>query len=86
MAAKRRSGGGPTKPHGPKRKLFHEWSRSMRIHLANAGLLDKYNNFESFRLACIARGLKNPTMAHYDQMRFLKTRQEQKEWFKNIKK
>lgn len=81
---KRKSSGGAVKMHGPKRKLFHEWSRSIRIHLANAGLLDKYSHFESFKLACVARGLKNPTMAHFDQMRFLKTRKEQDEWFKNI--
>lgn len=81
---KRKSSGGAVKMHGPKRKLFHQWSRSARIHLGNAGLLDKYHNFESFKLACVARGMKNPNIKDFDTMRLLKTRKEQDEWFKNI--
>lgn len=86
MAQKRKSSGGAVKMHGPKRKLFHDWSRSMRIHLANAGLLDKYSNYESFKLACVARGVKNPTEAMFDEMRFLKTQADKDAWFKSLRK
>ena len=83
---KKKSGGGAVKMHGPKRKLFHDWSRSMRIHLANAGLLTKYHNYESFKLACVARGVKNPTEAMFEEMRFLKTQADKDAWFKNLRK
>jgi hypothetical protein len=83
---KKKSSGGAVKMHGPKRKLFHEWSRSMRIHLANAGLLTKYTNYESFKLACVARGIKNPTEAMFDEMRFLKTQADKDAWFKSLRK
>ena len=86
MAQKRKSSGGAVKMHGPKRKLFHDWSISMRIHLANAGLLDKYSNYESFKLACVARGVKNPTEAMFDEMRFLKTQADKDAWFKSLRK
>lgn len=81
---KRRSSGNAVKMHGPKRKLFHQWSRSARIYLGDAGLLNKYHNFESFKLACVARGMKNPSVEDFNQMRLLKTRKEQDAWFKNI--
>ena len=34
---------GLRKKHGPKKKMFHCWSSTMRMHLAKAGLLSKYN-------------------------------------------
>ena len=46
------------KNHGPKRKMFHEWDSTTRMHLAQAGLLSKYHNFESFSLALTAKGIK----------------------------
>lgn len=82
---KKKSGSGAVKMHGPKRKLFHEWSRSMRIHLANAGLLSKYTNYESFKLACVARGVKNPNTAMFDEMKFLKTQADKDAWFRNLR-
>ena len=71
---------GPRKPHGPKRKLFHEWSSTMRMHFANAGLLDKYHNYESFVLACGARGKRNITKAEFNDFLLL-TREEQDRYF-----
>ena len=44
---KKVASGGPHKKHGPKKKMFHCWSSTMRWHFAKAGLLTKYNNFES---------------------------------------
>lgn len=86
MAQKRKSSGGPTKAHGPKRKLFHEYNKVMRSEMAKHGLLTKYSNFESFKLACIARGMRNPTEADFRTMSLLPTRAAQDEWFKSIKR
>ena len=56
----------------------------MRMHLAKAGLLTKYTNFESWQQACQAKGKRNTTKADFDE--FIKLSQEQKvEYFKNIK-
>lgn len=84
--AKKKSSGGLTKQHGPKRKLFHDYSSTMRIHMAEAGLLDKYSNYESFKLSCMARGIKNPTLGMYEEMSRLKTKQAKDEWFKALRK
>ena len=46
------------KKHGPKKKMFHCWSSTMRKHFADAGLLTKYNNKECFEQACQARGIR----------------------------
>lgn len=76
---------GPRKPHGPKRKLFHDWTSTMRMHLARAGLLSKYNNYESFALACGARGKRNPTKAEFNDF-ILLTREQKDEFFKGLHK
>ena len=81
---KKVSSGGPHKKHGPKKKMFHCWTSTMRMHLAKAGLLTKYTNFESWQQACQAKGKRNTTKADFDE--FIKLNQEQKvEYFKNIK-
>jgi hypothetical protein len=41
---------GPKKNHGPKKKMFHCWTSTMRMHLAKAGLLSKYNNYEDAKI------------------------------------
>jgi len=43
------------KHHGPKRRMFHCWDRSARLSFGQAGLLTKYNNFESFAQSCATR-------------------------------
>ena len=81
---KKVASGGPHKKHGPKKKMFHCWTSTMRMHLAKAGLLTKYTNFESWQQACQAKGKRNTTKADFDE--FIKLSQEQKvEYFKNIK-
>lgn len=77
------------KNHGPKRKMFHCWSSTMRLAIAKAGLLTKYRNKDSFILACQARGLKHGTADEWDS-RFelftrLKTKEEQNNWLTNCK-
>ena len=46
------------KRHGPKRKLFHEYTSTARLAMARGGVLSKYNDFESFCLALAARGIR----------------------------
>lgn len=82
---KKVSSGGPHKKHGPKKKMFHCWDSTTRLHFAKAGLLTKYHNFESFVLACNNRGKRNPTEADYREFRSLNAEQ-QKEYFKNLEK
>ena len=55
------------------------------MHLARAGLLSKYNNYESFALACGARGKRNPTKAEFNDF-ILLTREQKDEIFKGLHK
>lgn len=71
---------GPRKPHGPKRKLFHEWSSTIRLHLAKAGLLKKEHNYDSFVLACGAHGKRNPTKEDFEAFTRLE-KEAQKKYF-----
>ena len=68
---------GPRKSHGPKKKMFHCWSSTMRMHLAKAGLLSKYNNFEAWQQACQAKGKRNATKAEFED--FVKLDKEAKD-------
>ena len=76
---------GPKKKHGPKKKMFHCWSSTMRKHLADAGLLDKCYNFESFALACNARGKRNVSRSDFNTFIGL-SREEKEKYFADIKK
>jgi len=68
---------GPRKSHGPKKKMFHCWSSTMRKHFADAGLLSKYYNFESWQQACQAKGKRNATKAEFED--FVKLDKEAKD-------
>lgn len=82
---KKVSSGGPHKKHGPKKKMWHCWSSTMRMHFAKAGLLDKYHNFESWQQACQAKGKRNATEAEFKE--FVKLSDEEKKaYFANITK
>ena len=78
------SSGGPRKSHGPKRKLFKEFKPMIKT-IAAAGLLDKYHNYESFCLACNARGKRNPSKQEFQEFTHL-PHDKQKEYFTNISK
>lgn len=39
--------GGPHKSHGPKKKMFHCYSKVIRMEMAKAGLLKKEVNHEA---------------------------------------
>lgn len=38
---KRGSSSGPHKKHGPKKKMFHEYPKALRIEMAKLGMLKK---------------------------------------------
>ncbi len=82
---KKVSSGGPHKKHGPKKKMWHCWSSTMRLHFARAGLLDKYHNFESWQQAVQAKGKRNATEAEFKE--FVKLSDEEKKaYFASITK
>lgn len=78
------SSGGPHKKHGQKRHLFKEFKPMIKA-FADAGLLDKYHNYESFCLACNARGKRNPTKFEFNEFRLL-PEDKQKEYFTKLGK
>lgn len=81
---KRGSSSGPKKMHGPKRHMFKGLKPMIHVLHAN-GLLNKYNNEESFILACSARG--NNKVTHADWMKFsILSFKDKKEYFKNMSK
>lgn len=80
-----KSSGGTHKKHGPKKKMFHCWDSTTRLHFAKAGLLTKYTNYESFVLACNSRGKRNPTEADFKEFCGL-NKEQKKEYFKNLAK
>ena len=85
-------GGKPSAPvarsrknHGPKKKMWHCWSSTMRKHFADAGLLTKYYNRESFEQALSAKGIRQNIDALWNEFTKLPDA-EKKAWFKNLKK
>ena len=78
------SSGGPHKMHGPKRHMFKEY-KPMIHAFAKAGLLTKYENFESWQLAMAARGCKKADFNEFKRFVVLPL-SDKKEYFKNIKK
>ena len=44
---KKVSSGGPHKKHGPKKKMFHTYSKCIRIEMAKLGMLKKNVDSES---------------------------------------
>jgi len=86
MAKAKRSGasGGPHKSHGPKRHQFAEYGKVLSMEFAKAGVLDKYNDKESWRMACIDRGRKSANDLDWADFCKLKTIAEKKAWFERI--
>lgn len=76
-------GGGPHKNHGPKRHMFN-WAGTSKQEFGAAGLLNKYNNFESWQLACTAKGKKSSTMDEFKEFVCL-SMEAKRAFFKNIK-
>jgi len=79
---KKVSSGGPHKKHGPKKKLFHCWDSTMRLHLAKASLLCKYTNKESWEQSCNAKGIRAEGDSLWKEFVALDLNSK-KVWFKN---
>ena len=75
-----------TKQHGPKRKMFHAYPKTMRITLGQAGVLSKYYDRESFSQACQARGVRAITDTMWDTFSALRSIAAKDEWFAQLKK
>lgn len=71
------------KSHGPKRHMFKDY-KPMVHQFAKAGLLTKYNDYESFALSCTARGVKSGIAEMWMEFRCLR-RDQQDEYLKNIR-
>ena len=67
---------------GPKKKLFHCWDSTMRLHLAKAGLLCKYTNKESWEQSCNAKGIRAEGDSLWKEFVALDLNSK-KVWFKN---
>lgn len=78
------SSSGPRKSHGPKRKLFKDYKPLIKA-FADAGLLNKYNNYESWVLSCNAHGKKNASFSEFKAFSML-TMEEKKNFFKSLSK
>ena len=76
------SSGGPNKKHGPKRHLFKEYKPMIKA-MADDGLLTKYENFESWQLACAARGFRKADYNEFKKFVVLSL-EEKKQYFKNL--
>ena len=81
---KKVSSGGPHKKHGPKKHMFR-WTGPMKKQFADAGLLSKYSDFESWQLAVAARGNRKATYADFQAFVVLSL-EEKKAYFANLKK
>lgn len=82
--AKKVSSGGPHKKHGPKKHMFKEYKPMIR-QFAQLGLLNKYNEYESWVLACTARGKRNTPYDEFIKFSTL-SREEKDKYFDNLRK
>ena len=80
---KRGSSSGPHKNHGPKRHMWKDL-KPLTKAFADAGLLSKYDCYESWCLACTARGKKNTSKAEFNKFVIL-TKKEKDDYFKSLK-
>ena len=72
------------KNHGPKRHLHHAYSKCLRYNVSYGGLLNKYNNYESFALAVMARGVKVGIQAMWDSYSKLPTTAGKDAYLENL--
>ena len=79
--SKSSSSGSSHKKHGPKKKMWHCWDSTTRLHFAQAGLLTKYSNKESFEQAVSARGIRTSIDELWAEFCRL-AKEVQKVWFK----
>lgn len=71
------------KNHGPKRHMFKDYKPMIKV-FADAGLLTKYHDYESFALSCASRGVKNGIREMWQEFCIL-SRAEQDKYLANIR-
>ena len=81
---KKSSSGGPHKNHGPKKHLFKEYKPIIKA-MADAGLLSKYYNYDSFSSACSSKGKRNPSKHDFNDF-FVLSKEDKKGYFKGLRK
>lgn len=88
MAKGKRSGAasGPHKNHGPKRRMFSSYGKVGAMSLAKCGVLGKYDDRESWALACVSRGYKNVSDTAWREFCGLKTTEAKHKWFESVSK
>lgn len=84
MAKQIKKSSGERKKHGPKQKLFHEYSKCERCHMAKASMLSKYFCKEAFVISCQKRGIKNVTDDMWINFSAQKGKSKKDAWLKNI--
>ena len=72
------------KRHGPKRHMFKDF-KPMVHEFAQTGVLSKYYNYESFTLACAARGVKNGIAEMWMDYKILPTTKDKDTYLANVK-
>ena len=83
---KKGASSGPRRVHGPKRHLHKDYKpKALVMEFGKLGLLNKYQDFESWQLACAAKGKKNVSKAEFDKFSGLSIT-DKKEYFKSLKR
>ena len=75
---------GLRKKHGPSRHWFPDL-KPMVYSISKTGVLSKYDCYESWALACQARGVKNPSKEEFKRFSLLKTCKLKDEYFASLK-
>ena len=74
------------KNNGPKRHLFHSFGcKGERNMLEKMGIFSKYSCYDSFCLACQARGVKRGFEGLWSTYNALATTAEKDQFLKNLK-
>lgn len=81
---KKAIGGGAHRAHGPKRHL-HTWCGAMKGDFAKAGVLSKYNDYESWQLAMAARGVRKADYVEFCKFAVMSL-EDKKAYLANLKK
>lgn len=71
------------KKHGPKRRMWHYYEKAVRVEFGKLGLLTKYNDYDSWKLALMARGVKTPTLAMWVEFSKLTSKDDMDKYYED---
>lgn len=85
--AKKSSGGGAVKKHGPKRHLFNGYTKCMRMMACRLGVVNKFADKEAFALSLASKRIldKGKVEACWREMIQLPTIAERKKYLKELR-